>query len=230
MVKGISVRIRNFEKFKGRGDVKHNSWFRCSNRLLEDPDFFDFSHEELMVWIYILAISSQKDSDTVFINFEHADRVSRLKSKVVLSAIEKLYENQIDPADVTCAIRARNVHDTSTCATDKTDRTDRTEIAPVPPPPTLVEIWNQNNGTLAKVKKTNGARNKNIAERWKENSEEEWVDIIQRIAASSFCNGKNPRGWEATFDWLLKPDTHLRVSEGKYDDKTKPNPQHEAAW
>lgn len=125
-VRGVSVRIRNYEKYKGRGDVKHNSWFRCSNRLLEDSDFFGFSHAELLVWVYVLSLASQKNVDAVFINFDHAERVCRLKKKDVLSALGKLQGNQIDPVGDTCAVRPRDVDDTSTCATGHTGQTEQT--------------------------------------------------------------------------------------------------------
>lgn len=43
-----------------------------------------------------------------------------------------------------------------------------------------------------------------------------------RISTSDFCRGKNERGWVATFDWLLQPDTAIKVLEGKYDNRGKP--------
>jgi hypothetical protein len=37
--------------------------------------------------------------------------------------------------------------------------------------------------------------------------------------ASPFCRGETgDRGWRASFDFLLKPDTATKVLEGKYDD------------
>jgi hypothetical protein len=46
-----------------------------------------------------------------------------------------------------------------------------------------------------------------------------WVQVIQRINASSFCLGENNRGWRANPDFLLRPDTAAKVLEGAYDDK-----------
>jgi hypothetical protein len=127
----ITIRIRRWAEYKGRKDVEHNSWFRCSNRLLEDPDFFEFSHEEILVWVYILSVSSQKNSDLVTIKFAHAERVCRLRRAAVLSAIEKLSGNQIDPVDDTPTERPRNADDTETCATDKqTNRQTNTVTRP----------------------------------------------------------------------------------------------------
>lgn len=45
-----------------------------------------------------------------------------------------------------------------------------------------------------------------------------WREVIARIAASDFCRGAGNRGWRATPDWLLRPETAPRVLEGQYDD------------
>lgn len=124
----VVVKVLNFEKYKGRKDVEHNSWFRCSNRLLEDPDFYDFLSDELLAWIYILSLTSQKNIDTVTVNFDHAEKVCRIRKKHMISAIEKLKGKQIDIIDVTSTLRPRNADDTQTCATEhnKTDITNKT--------------------------------------------------------------------------------------------------------
>lgn len=83
----------------------------------------------------------------------------------------------------------------------------------------LIEIWNDRSGSLPKVLKSNKARDQKAENRWPENEPEEWAEIITRISKSSFCNGKSERGWVATFDWLLQSETHLKVSEGKYDNR-----------
>jgi hypothetical protein len=57
--------------------------------------------------------------------------------------------------------------------------------------------------------------------RLRERPLEEWRPIFQRINASDFCRGQNDRGWIATFDWALQPDTAAKVLEGKYDNRTK---------
>lgn len=46
---------------------------------------------------------------------------------------------------------------------------------------------------------------------------EEWRGVFERIERSSFCRGESDRGWLADFDWATKPDTALKVMEGKYD-------------
>lgn len=45
---------------------------------------------------------------------------------------------------------------------------------------------------------------------------EYWTNVIDRIARSEFCRGKNDRGWVASIDFLLRPKTHIAVMEGQY--------------
>jgi hypothetical protein len=83
----------------------------------------------------------------------------------------------------------------------------------------LITLWNEFSGDLPKVQKSNKARDQKTEIRWPENTPDEWMVIIKRIASSSFCNGKSDRGWIATYDWLIQAETHLKVSEGKYDNR-----------
>jgi hypothetical protein len=238
---GAWVRIRKFEEYKGRKDVTHNSWFRCSNRLLEDPDFYAFSSQELLVWIYILSLASQKDSGVVFVNFNHADRVCRLPKKCVLSALEKLYTFQIDPADVTETLRVRDADVTETCATDITNRqTDITSLAEKVEdgnldPIGLATLWNEYAnqcrpliGTKKSLPKVDLKSFFPDRPRYKKASklcsqlpaEGYWRSVVERICQSDFCRGKNNRSWLADFDFLVNDETHVKALEGKYDSRS----------
>lgn len=88
----------------------------------------------------------------------------------------------------------------------------------------LQRIWNENCGDLPEALLVIGSRKAQSIARWKEWPKEEiWIEVVQRIAASKFCNGKNDMGWIADFDFLIKPETHVKVNEGKYDDRVKNN-------
>jgi len=87
--------------------------------------------------------------------------------------------------------------------------------------PELANLWNTHCGSLAKVIGTNKSRNKKITERLNEAPLEEWVTVIKKLAASSFCNGST--GWKADFDFLIQPETRLKALEGKYDDRVPQN-------
>jgi hypothetical protein len=51
---------------------------------------------------------------------------------------------------------------------------------------------------------------------------ERWQEAITAAFATPFCRGINPRGWTATVDWFLRPDTLDKILEGFYDDKAPP--------
>jgi hypothetical protein len=87
-----------------------------------------------------------------------------------------------------------------------------------PSPKTLLETWNREKGSLPEAKGLSGPRERHARTRLGETPDlERWAAAVRRIARSPFCLGSNDRGWRATFDWLLQPDTLLKVEEGKYD-------------
>lgn len=65
-----------------------------------------------------------------------------------------------------------------------------------------------------------GSREKNLKERFKDNYfKENYRFAINRILLSDFCMGKNDRGWKADLEFFLRPDTVIKIMEGKYDNK-----------
>ena len=40
---------------------------------------------------------------------------------------------------------------------------------------------------------------------------------VDKIIASSYANGENPRNWVATFDWLMTQENLVKTLEGNYD-------------
>lgn len=94
------------------------------------------------------------------------------------------------------------------------------EAAPTgaPPAPNLVDLWNLNAAVLPPIRALTKKRHDQWRRRWAENPDEGyWVAIVVRMAASPFCRGENDRGWKANVDFLLRPETHVKVSEGQYD-------------
>jgi len=47
---------------------------------------------------------------------------------------------------------------------------------------------------------------------------EVWNEALAKLEASSFCQGNNPRGWKASFDFMLQPSSLWKLLEGSYDD------------
>lgn len=135
-VSEFTVTIKNWEKYNPRKDVKHTSWFRCDNRILEDPDFYSFTHSEIVAWIYLLSMASQKNSATITVNTARSHRVCGLDSTVVNSAIQKLVKLQIV---TTRTLRGRYADVTLRNERDETNVTNDTSGGPnlalTPPPP-----------------------------------------------------------------------------------------------
>jgi hypothetical protein len=120
----IEVDVRDWEtKFRPRKDVHNPSWLKLSNRILEDPDFYSFSHEEILSWIYILSICSQKNCGKVLLNINHLERACRISRQALFSSIEKLKQNQSLNSEILVTLRSRDV--------DVTDAAVRVELSRV---------------------------------------------------------------------------------------------------
>jgi hypothetical protein len=87
---------------------------------------------------------------------------------------------------------------------------------PLPP-----EVWEWNlHSELRKVVAVGKTRMAKLEARRKDPFfQQNFSAAVDRVAQSSFCTGKNDRGWTADFDWMLQPDVCLKVMEGKYDDR-----------
>ncbi len=114
----VAIEILNWDDFNYRKDVKAATWFRLSHGLLMGhPEFYDFSHSELVAWIYILSLASSRSKSTFLLNFELARMHIKLDRKTILSAIEKLVRNQCIRVHVTPTLRERDAHVTQTGST-----------------------------------------------------------------------------------------------------------------
>jgi Fe2+ or Zn2+ uptake regulation protein len=86
----------------------------------------------------------------------------------------------------------------------------------------LLNAWNAHASVFEKALKLTRQREKLAIFLLKENPDLNfWKDLMRRLSESSFCIGINDRGWIANFDWFLRPDTYLKILEGKYDDRKK---------
>lgn len=90
----------------------------------------------------------------------------------------------------------------------------------------FMEIWNQNCGTLPKVREITKARQQKLQMhcRVRPDFEREFVAAVKKAAQTPFLLGESKRGWKANFDWLVRSDTNLiGILEGKYDSDRKEN-------
>tara|TARA_R110000824_G_scaffold21078_6_gene78896 strand:- start:29034 stop:29828 length:795 start_codon:yes stop_codon:yes gene_type:complete len=88
---------------------------------------------------------------------------------------------------------------------------------------TLMSQW-WNEITASPIPRCNGtnAKRKVACRRVMDEFNEESVrKAFGMVNASKFCRGENERGWKASFDWILRPDSILRTLEGKYADRQR---------
>ena len=87
----------------------------------------------------------------------------------------------------------------------------------------VVEFFNKSvvecNSVLPKIKGATGKRVGYIKARIREFGLEAVYEVISKAAASDFLNGKNQRGWVASFDWIMLPTNFPKVLEGNYDNR-----------
>ena len=60
-------------------------------------------------------------------------------------------------------------------------------------------------------------RKNSVRARIREHGKEAFAKVIAKAMASDFLKGQNPRGFRATFDWLIKPTNFEKVLSGNYD-------------
>lgn len=98
---------------------------------------------------------------------------------------------------------------------------DIEEKRPIIPYEKIRSLYNEICKNLPKCLKLSENRKKHIAARWNEygGDLETFVTLFTKAEASSFLTGNNDRGWNASFDWLMKADNLAKTLEGKYDNK-----------
>lgn len=229
----LQIRIRNFEDYKGRSDVKHNSWFRLSNRFLEDHEFFDFTPGEKLVWIYLLSLASQKNHGDIHVSYQHAHHVCRIERDVLFSGIEKLIKIKCIEKIRTRTLRGRYAHDTQTCATEhnitEQDKHNITEHEVCSEPTkSVTEPAAPSNISFKVSEKITMIISQDLINSWADTYPKEFLDLEIKKARSwilankhkspkkdwgRFLNSWFNRGWEAYRKTLSSNPTQMSPEE-----------------
>lgn len=92
----MRLKILNWEKINARKDVSNPSWFKFKHKFFDDPDFYSFTPEERLIWVYLLCETSKKNENGIItVNSEHCHRSTGVSFTVLNSAIKKLKQLQI---------------------------------------------------------------------------------------------------------------------------------------
>jgi hypothetical protein len=116
----MQITILKWEEYNYRKDIKTPRWFRFEHSFFENHEFYDFTHTEMVCWVYLLCLASKKNSATILVNKSHVEHIGKIKFKDFEKAIQKLEQIQcvsVDVTDTNGSVRIRNVHVTDTCAT-----------------------------------------------------------------------------------------------------------------
>ena len=87
-------------------------------------------------------------------------------------------------------------------------------------PEALVELWNAAAPPeCPRVQRLSAKRRTRARQRLAEEPDPAtWERAIGAMSSRPFLRGGGPRGWRADFDWLVQPDSLVRVLEGAYAD------------
>ena len=224
----MRIKIKNWEKYQPRKDIKSQSWFRLNNDLFYDPKICELDHEGLITLLYLFCEASRTNQNgELFLSRIHSRIHSRLQDRDLNRSIKKLQELQIIEQPT---LRGRYADVTQMCSTiqykteqDTADREKHVSGRAKALPP-LASFWNENCGNLPKVKACGKDRTRKAELRLKEKPDlQYWAQVISILKASDFCNGKNERGWRADFDFLLREETANKALEGKYENRKQDN-------
>jgi len=106
--------------------------------------------------------------------------------------------------------------------TDKKKSTKAVSTASVPYQE-IVDAYHSRLPMLPAVRKLNETRKRKLRARWHEDathqSVEYWDGFFAYAARSDFLTGRNGQWTGCDFEWLMGDSNHLKVTEGKYENK-----------
>lgn len=87
----------------------------------------------------------------------------------------------------------------------------------------LIEFFNlETKGVFGEVRyPLSSKRQDSIRARIREHGKEAFAEMVRKASSSEFLKGNNNRGFQATFDWLIKPSNYQKTLEGNYDNRNK---------
>lgn len=89
----------------------------------------------------------------------------------------------------------------------------------------IIELYHTFCPSLPRVFKMSDKRKNKIVVRLEEMSQGVTTlqKVFEKVEASKFMRGDNPRGWKCDFDWIIANSGNwVKVLEGKYDNRNIP--------
>ena len=86
----------------------------------------------------------------------------------------------------------------------------------------VLDAFHESCPSLPKVIKLSDSRKKAIKARLNDFGLEDIKRAFALTEQSDFLKGTNANGWQAGFDWLMKPANLTKVLEGNYENRSSP--------
>ena len=232
----MRLKFKNWEDYNKRAkEYKNPVWFSFHNDFATNRNFFDFSDQNRLIFIYLLCEASQfNENGLLEIDVDHFAYITRQKQKDIFNTIEKLIEKQILEAQDRGGIVAGSCGDPDLAVTEQ-DRTEQDILSSKGDEVSeavegglkttdLVNLWNSlANPSLARVIKLTDGRKRAIAKALREYPEAEfWQDVIQAVNKSQFLTGQGAvsgnrsKPWRCDLDFIVRGDNAIKILEGKY--------------
>lgn len=165
------------------------------------------------------------DQDWNVLNWEKRQYVSDSSASRTKSYRERLnHKNDVPPKKYVTACDGHSDGHSDAPRTDtEQNRTETTEPKGSPPAPQVrpedfANAWNSHRGMLPKLREFTESRRRKVQARMRQGiTVERFSEAVRLCTSMPFLLGNNPRGWVASFDWLIENDRNLvKVLEGNY--------------
>lgn len=84
----------------------------------------------------------------------------------------------------------------------------------------IQNLYNDTYTHLPRCHLISESRKRVIRARFREGKRlEDFKMLFEKAETSYFLRGENPRGWTASFDWLIKESNMVKVLDGNYDNR-----------
>jgi hypothetical protein len=228
------MKIRNWSKFQHyqTGDrAKSPEWIKVYRNLLDDIEWHELDGDsaKMLVNLWMLAAEhggSLPPVKIIAFRLRCSEKqvnsvLSRLPNWVEVNA-SGLLADGYQPA--TLEEKRREV--------EENRREERVSSSDDPPSTReAFDLYNLKAKTLglAEARVLTPERSKKLRARLAEHGLPGWKEALAAIERQPFLLGRNNRGWRASLDFLLQPESLNKVREGAYSDDGKPETMQETA-
>ncbi len=233
----IRINPKTWEKYQGKQRKKGYRSIMLSERFLDDDKIMSLKASEVLLYLSCLLVASQSNTGECQVNAKLLSSHSRVKPGLISSCLRRLQSFQLLSYDFSDTLIEPKLKEVKL-------REDKTKAKESEPDPVQVElelsdrtsnqasatgvadrllrVWNENRGSLKECRAFNSDRRRKAQARWREKPDEEfWKSLVKSLATSGWHCGKNDRGWVASIDFILKPDTWVRHLEGSLGGRVK---------